>query len=282
MGGSRSPRQGDTGYDRGGHHDRGTGRQHGPAGPETPGGRLGTGAAGASAVAAGSGTPSSAGWSVAATCGLFPGRARGFAGGLLGLAWPGAGRPRRPGWSAGPGCAGPVPRGAGDRGGQPARRPQAERGTQFLGEPAAARVAVGRVLRQRGGEHRVDRRGYSGAPCASGRRVGVDLRVHQGLALVGTERRRAAQELEPGARQRILVGPPVEVTALDLLGREVVEDPGGLVRRDDLPGREGLAHPEIGEVRLAARGPVPRVVAIEEDVGGPDITVDQAVRVRGI
>ena len=33
---------------------------------------------------------------------------------------------------------------------------------------------------------------------------------------------------------------------------------------------------------MAARGPVPRVVAIEEDVGWSDVTVDQAVRVRGI
>ena len=75
---------------------------------------------------------------------------------------------------------------------------------------------------------------------------------------------------------------PSSGAALDLLGREVVEHPGGLVRRDDLAGREGLAHPEIGEVRMAARGPVPRIVAIEEDVGWPDITVDHAVRVRGV
>ena len=279
MGGSRSPRQGDTGYDRGGHHDRGTGRQHGPAGPDTPGGRFGTGAAGGSPAAAGSGTPS---------CGRrvrrggvrgFPGRVRGFPAACWAcLAGCGASPAA---WLSVRAWRGRFLRGAGTAAAAD-RRPQAERGTQFLGEPAAARVTVGRVLRQRGGEHRVDRRGYSGAPCASGRRVRVDLRVHQGLALVGTERRRAAQELEPGARQRILVGPPVEVTALDLLGREVVEDPGGLVRRDDLPGREGLAHPEIGEVRAADRGPVPRVVAIEEDVGGPDVTVDQAVRVRGI
>ena len=251
MGGSRSPRQGDTGYDRGGHHDRGTGRQHGPAGPGTPGGRFGTGAARDRPAVAGSGTPAPAGWSVAATCGASPA---------------GCGASPAACWAFLAGCgASPaawlsfVPgRALTRRRTRPAEAwPQAERGTQLLGEPAAARVAVGRVLRQRGGEHRVDRRGYSGAPCASGRRVGVDLRVHQGLALVGTERRRAAQELEPGARQRILVGPPVEVTALDLLGREVVEDPGGLVRRDDLPGREGLAHPEIGEVRAGRPRPCP-------------------------
>ena len=133
-------------------------------------------------------------------------------------------------------------------------RPQAQRGPQFLGEPAAARVAVGRVLGQRGGQHRVDRRGYCGAPCASGRRIRVDMRVHQGGALVGTERRRAAQELEPGARQRVEIGPAVEGAALDLLGCEVVEHAAGLIRRDDLAGREGLAHPEVGEVRVAARG----------------------------
>ena len=160
--------------------------------------------------------------------------------------------------------------------------PQAERGTQFLGEPAAARVSAGRVLRQRGGQHRVDRRRYSGAPRARGRRVRVDLRVHQGLALVGAERRHAAQELERGARQRVLVGPAVGGAALDLLGREVVEHPGGLVRRDDLAGREDLAHPEIGEIRMAARGPATRIVAVEEDVGWPDITVDHAVRVRRV
>ncbi len=157
-----------------------------------------------------------------------------------------------------------------------------QRGPQFLGEPAAARIPVGRVLRQRGGQHRVDRRGYSDAPRARGRRIGVDLRVHQGLALVRTERRCAAEELEPGTRQRILIGPAVGGAALDLLGREVVEHPGGLIRRDDLPGGEGRARPEIGEVRMAARGPVPRFVAVQEDVGWPDIPVDHAVRVRGV
>ena len=161
-------------------------------------------------------------------------------------------------------------------------RPQAQRGPQFLGEPAAARVAVGRVLGQRGGQHRVDRRGYCGAPCASGRRIRVDMRVHQGGALVGTERRRAAQELEPGARQRVEIRPAVEGTALDLLGCQVVEHAAGLIRRDDLAGREGLAHPEVGEVRAAARGRIRRVVVIEEDVGRPDVTVDQAARVRGV
>ena len=87
--------------------------------------------------------------------------------------------------------------------------PDAQRGAQFLGEPAAARVAVGRVLRQRGGQHRVHGRGQPGAPRADGRRVRVDLRVHQGLALVRTERRSAAQQLEPGARQRVEIGPAV-------------------------------------------------------------------------
>ena len=161
-------------------------------------------------------------------------------------------------------------------------QPQAQHGPQFLGEPAAARVAVGRVLGQRGGQHRVDRRGYCGAPCASGRRIRVDMRIHQGGALVGTERRRAAQELEPGARQRVEVGPAVEGTALDLLGCQVVEHAAGLIRLDDLAGREGLAHPEVGEVRAAARGRIRRVAVIEEDVGRPDVTVDQAARVHDV
>ena len=33
---------------------------------------------------------------------------------------------------------------------------------------------------------------------------------------------------------------------------------------------------------MAARGPVSRIVAIQKDVGWPDIPVDHAVRVRGV
>jgi len=149
----------------------------------------------------------------------------------------------------------------------------AQRGAQFLGEPAAALVAVNGVLGQPDGQHRVHRRGQPGAPLAGGRRICVYLRVHQGLTLVRTERRDAAQQLEPGTRQRVEVGPAIHRVTLDLLGGKVVEAPARLFRRDDLTGCEDLAHPEVGEVYI---------VAIEKDVGWPDIAVGQAVHVRGI
>ena len=134
--------------------------------------------------------------------------------------------------------------------------------------------------------------GSSGAPSGSARRWRVKLRVHQGQALIRPERRRAAEQLERGAGQRVEVGPAVEGASLDLLGREVVERfRVNWSAAMTWPGGKALAHPEVGEVRvvgLTVADPPGRTsvrrVSWHRDrmLRGLDVAMDQAVRVRRI
>ena len=136
--------------------------------------------------------------------------------------------------------------------------PEPQRRVQVVGELGAARVAVSRVLRQRRGQNLVHGRGQVAAPRGGRGRRRVQLRVHHGQAGVLPERRRAAQQLEPGAGQRVQVRAPVERPPLDLLGRDVVQVAHELAHRDDPARRRVLADPEVGQVHvvgLAVLGP---------------------------
>ncbi len=129
-----------------------------------------------------------------------------------------------------------------------------QRPLQLFGELAAGQITISRVLGKRRGQHLVGGRGQVGAPRARrgrrrvqlrlGKRRGqhlvggrgqvgaprarrgrrrVQLRVHNGQALILPEWRRAAQQLEPGAGQRVEVRAPVNGSAFDLLGCDVIE-----------------------------------------------------------
>jgi hypothetical protein len=131
------------------------------------------------------------------------------------------------------------------------------------------------------GDDRVDRGGQV-------RTVGGDLRA--GVVDVGVEDRQqrparierahAGEALEEHARQRVLIGPPVDAAPLDLLGRDV-EDGAHHLAGGGQPavGVGLLGQPEVGEVGVDL--PVP-AGGLEQDVGGLDVAVDQPLGVGGV
>ena len=151
-------------------------------------------------------------------------------------------------------------------------------GAQRVREVTAGPVAVGRGLGQRLGHDLVDGGRQVGALGGQRRRGRGQLGPHHRQALLPPERRLAREHLVSGAGQRVLVGAAVDLAALDLLRRHVVE------RAQELPGRGDadlgerlLAEPEVGEVhviRLAAPGH-----PAEQHVAWLHVPVDQAVGV---
>ena len=156
---------------------------------------------------------------------------------------------------------------------------QAERVTQRVGELPAGLVAVGLGLRQRLGHHEIRRGGQSRPPFRQRRRGLVQVSPDGRETLAAVKWRLAGQQLEHRAGQRVLVRPPVDRQALDLLRRGVVRG------AEELPGRgkpqghlRALAQPEVRQVDVV-RPPGPPV---QQDVRGLDVPVHQAGRVRGV
>ncbi len=143
-----------------------------------------------------------------------------------------------------------------------------ERGVRG-GEQLTARcVTIGLVLGEASGKHWIER-----FVLADPRRVLLHVRPEDlGFRRPG-ERRRPREALVQQARERVLVCPPVDLLAADLLGREVVEradDVAGLGR-----GAAGLfRQPEVAEVRVTA--------LVEEHVRRLDVAVDEPLGVRGV
>jgi hypothetical protein len=108
---------------------------------------------------------------------------------------------------------------------------------------------------------------------------GIEVGVHRRDVGLTLERRPPAQALDQDARERILVGPPVDRLAPDLLGRNVVD------RSDELPGaRERLVGGQpLGDPEVGQEGPLGgRAQLRQEDVGGLDVPMHQAFFVRRI
>ena len=96
-------------------------------------------------------------------------------------------------------------------------------------------------------------------------------RLRLGLA---AERRRSGEHLVEHAGQRVLVGPPVDLAAADLLGREVVE------RSREPPGRSRAAVDELR--RQAEVAQVAVVGRVDEDVSRLHVAMDEPALVRSV
>jgi hypothetical protein len=142
------------------------------------------------------------------------------------------------------------------------------------GKIARAGEALGRILRQRTGDHGVEARGRAGH--ARGRIVEVGL-DRRDLA-VAVERHRARQRVVEDAAERVDVGARVDRLAADLLRRDVVE------RADEHPdlGQRGvrggaLREPEVGQVDV-----LDAALGRDQDVAGLDVAVHEPATVRGV
>ena len=145
-----------------------------------------------------------------------------------------------------------------------ALRVQPERAAGDRDELDAGRVTLGRVLRERLGQHVFEARRCGRSlleVCVEGRDLGA-----------APEGRRPGEALVEDAGERVLVGATVDLVAADLFGRNVVARPeraDGVQRRCHFAERPGQT--EVGEVDV--------LVLIEEQVRGLDVAVDEPARV---
>lgn len=107
----------------------------------------------------------------------------------------------------------------------------------------------------------------------------ADQRRRRGQVLADDHRRvgmmkrsRTRQQVVSRAPQRILVGPRIEVRALQLLGRAVGGRAHQHVRRGQAADLTQLA----GNAEIGQQDPPSRVGVTEQDVGGFDVTMQQA------
>ena len=91
------------------------------------------------------------------------------------------------------------------------------------GELAASRVALLGLLRQRPGDHGVERGRQLRPPGARRRRLRLEVREHHGELRVTPERRLPDETLVEHAAERVDVRPPVDLLPGDLLGGDVVD-----------------------------------------------------------
>ena len=100
------------------------------------------------------------------------------------------------------------------------------------------------------------------------------MRPQPRLVGVRGERHPAGQHVEEHRAERVDVGAHADLLAADLLGGDVVhgaQQPAGAAV---VEAAEPHAEPEVGQVDVAPR--------VEQDVGGLDVAVDEAARVRGV
>ena len=100
------------------------------------------------------------------------------------------------------------------------------------------------------------------------------MRPQPRLVGVRGERHPAREHVEEHRAERVDVGAHADLLAADLLGRDVVhgaQQPAGAAVVD---AAELHGEPEVGQVDVA--------LGVEQDVGGLDVAVDEAARVRGV
>ena len=107
------------------------------------------------------------------------------------------------------------------------------------GELSAARVALLWILRQRPGDHGVERGRQLRPLCARRRRFRFEVREHDRDVRVAPKRRLPDETLVEHAAERVDVRPPVDLLTGDLLGGDVVDGAhaGGRRRRFRSPRR---------------------------------------------
>ena len=156
----------------------------------------------------------------------------------------------------------------------PREDPPAQRGPGGGGKLATRGVTVGGVLRECDGEHVVERRRevrpYVGElgrrlveVCEDDRELGVTL-----------VRARPGQALVEDARERVLVGAPVDRAALDLLGRDVVDRADEAAVAGQARDRRDVA----GDAEVADE----RALGGDQDVARLDVAMHEAGSVRNV
>ena len=139
----------------------------------------------------------------------------------------------------------------------------------------AGGLAILRVLGEGACDDGVDRVGQVGVVCPDCGRLGLEVLpedAHRRAALV---RWLTGQAFVQDAAERVDVGAAVDGAAFDLLGGDVVDGAERVAGGRAGVGILGAAgEPEVAEVGV--------LVGREQDVGGLDVAVDQAVLVRGV
>ena len=131
--------------------------------------------------------------------------------------------------------------------------------------------AIGRSLGEHAQDDPLEPLGHVGAQVARARRRLGHVGEEDVGELLLVEREAAAQELEEGHAERVLVAARVELEPVRLLGRHEVRRPRDRRRDEELVlGRDG--EPEVDDLHLAVGG--------EHEVGGLDVAVQELLRVR--
>ena len=148
-------------------------------------------------------------------------------------------------------------------------------GQRSAAEVAGRGKAVVGVLRHGAREDGVEARRHVRRAVVQRRRIVVEVRPQRRLVALALVGRHARERVVEHAAQRVDVGAGVEALAADLLGRDVAQraDPAAVARRAGVRGH-ALGQPEVGEVGV--------VVGAEQHVGGLDVAVHDAARVRRV
>ena len=101
------------------------------------------------------------------------------------------------------------------------------------------------------------------------------MRPGHGQPRTAGERGLAGEALVEQAAERVFIGAPVERSAFDLLGGEI----GGCAREAALARGPALLVESPGQSEV---GEIDVLVLVEQDVGGFDVAVDEAVCVCGV
>ena len=149
------------------------------------------------------------------------------------------------------------------------------------GELSAARVALLRLLRQRPGDHGVERGRQLGPLCARRRRLRFEVREHDREVRVTPERRLPDETLVEHAAERVDVRPPVDLLTGDLLGGDVVDGAQqvAVVADSGLLG-DPLREAEVRQVDVV--GAVGAGARVEQHVGGLHVAMHEAARMGRI
>ncbi len=147
-----------------------------------------------------------------------------------------------------------------------------------LGEFARGRKALVGILRQRLRHDPVELGGHSHIERGRHRGIVLDDLLRDGPGALPRKRLLAGQELVQDDTRRKNIGAPVDAQTLDLLGRHV----GGRTDHRARLRALSVGAVGIGDARHAEIGELGPALAVEHDVGGLDVAVDDPRFVRKV